>query len=882
MEKSVGSVGFDLSLEGGNAFKNAISECTRYAENSFKSTAASIAKIAAGLFAVDKIIDFTDMAITSASDMQSAWTGLNSIVQGTGNSFSTAQKFITEYTKDGLVSVEEAVKSYKNLLSRGYNTKQIENTMVALKDSAAFGRQANYGLGEAVASATEGLKNENSVLVDNAGVTKNVAKMWEEWAKAHNTTTSAMTQAQKIEAEYNGILRETKFQTGDAAAYSQTFAGQMQIVKASADRLKVAFGKVATPIAQLFLPAINAGITALTNFFNACQQVLSVFGLKFPDVVSKSSNVISGVSLSASDASSNISSTGDAAVKAAKKINKAFGNVDEINVLNTKDNSGSNGGSSAGGGVSPITTAFDASSGDTVTSAVSGIAETILKFIEPLKNISFDNLSKSFGNLIDAIKPINEKIWNGLKWGYENILVPLAKWTIEDLLPAFLDLLAGALKVLNPILETFGNIFRPVWKKLLKPLLSWTGGAVVKIINGVATALGKIGDWMSKNQKVVDAVVGSLTVFFGLWKVTQLMAFIQMSGGLTTAFGTLATSIWACISAKVEDAAQTVILTGMYAVDFVKSIVSGTAALAKQLGTWALSTGAKIADTTATLAATAATTALNAAIAILTSPITLVIAAIAALVGAVVLLIKNWDDLKWGAEQCWNGIKSAFSAAWKWFDNTVIKPIVNVFTGAWNTLKNGAKGAWNGIKSIFSGVASFFGNIFGTAWQKVKDIFSTGGKIFMGIVDGIASAFKNIVNAIIKGINKVISFPFQKINDVLNWIKEIDIPLIGQPFYGFWKYNPIPIPSIPELATGGYVEARNPQLAIIGDNTREGEIVSPESKIYEQVIKAFKDSEQNSNNNFEITLKVLYEDGKSIIKKINKEQIDAGEVLLIS
>lgn len=32
-------------------------------------------------------------------------------------------------------------------------------------------------------SATEGLKNENSILVDNAGVTKNVAKMREEYAK---------------------------------------------------------------------------------------------------------------------------------------------------------------------------------------------------------------------------------------------------------------------------------------------------------------------------------------------------------------------------------------------------------------------------------------------------------------------------------------------------------------------------------------------------------------------------------------------------------------------------------------------------------------------------------------------------------------------------
>ena len=68
---------------------------------------------------------------------------------------------------------------------RGYSIDQIEQTMIALKDSSAFGRQASLSLGDAVQSATEGLKNENSIIVDNAGVTKNVAKMWEDYAKVY-------------------------------------------------------------------------------------------------------------------------------------------------------------------------------------------------------------------------------------------------------------------------------------------------------------------------------------------------------------------------------------------------------------------------------------------------------------------------------------------------------------------------------------------------------------------------------------------------------------------------------------------------------------------------------------------------------------------------
>lgn len=52
---------------------------------------------------------------------------------------------------------------------------------------------------------------------------------------------------------------------------------------------------------------------------------------------------------------------------------------------------------------------------------------------------------------------------------------------------------------------------------------------------------------------------------------------------------------------------------------------------------------------------------------------------------------------------------------------------------------------------------------------------------------------------------------------------------------------------IPYLAGGGYVKANAPQLAMIGDNKHEGEIVSPESKLQKMANKA-----ANSANNDEV------------------------------
>lgn len=117
-------------------------------------------------FGIAAVVQFGKAAVKASSDLSNAMTGLQSIAEGSGRSFEQANKFVQDYISDGLVPATNAVTAYKNLLSRGYDTEQIENIMTRLKDAAAFGRQASYSLGDAVTSATEGLKNENSVLVN--------------------------------------------------------------------------------------------------------------------------------------------------------------------------------------------------------------------------------------------------------------------------------------------------------------------------------------------------------------------------------------------------------------------------------------------------------------------------------------------------------------------------------------------------------------------------------------------------------------------------------------------------------------------------------------------------------------------------------------------
>ena len=788
---SVGAVSMDLTLDSKN-YNKQLNAVTKSTESAFSSTMKKVGGFIAGAFAVKQVVDFTKTAVNSASQVQSAFTGLNSIVQGTGNSFSAAQKFINEYTSDGLVSINEAATAYKNLLSRGYDTSQIEDVMTRLKDSAAFGRQASYDLGEAVVTATEGLKNENSILVDNAGVTKNVAKMWEEYADSIGVSTNDLTQAQKIQAEYNGIMKETQFQVGDASAYTRTFSGQVQQLKFNFTQMTAAIGKVVAPIAQLFIPVLNAAMQAVTNLFQSIQSVLKVFGLDMPDVVSKTSSAVNGVS-------ADIESTGDSAVSAAKKINKAFAGVDEINVLKTSDstNSGNDSTSNTAGAAISVNPASD----DTVSTAISTTVEKIRKYIEPLQNINFDPLIDAFSNLWDQVSPIIQKIGDLLNWLWFEVITPYIGYLIESWYPAVVNFFAGALSILNSAIEDIQPLLSWLWDNILKPIATWTGGIIVSVLNGIGDALS----WISENE-VAMTILESLAIAIGL-----------VSGAIGIYNGVMA----------------------------VCNIVTGV---------------------------------FSGIMTVLTSPITLVVLAITALIAIIWLLIDNWDVVSEAASNCWNWIVGVFQGAADWFNNTIVQPIANFFSGMWDGLKNGASNAWEGIKSVFSTVADFFKNIFTKAWEGVKSVFSTGGKIFDGIKDGIVNAFKAIVNAIIDGINKVVSIPFNGINSFLNALRSVDI-LGLKPFEWISTIN---VPQIPHLAQGGWFERGNPQLAIVGDNTREGEIVTPESKIYDQVRNAIRDSGGTGKQEIEITIYHKYEDGRTIIQKINQAQIDAGQVLILS
>lgn len=242
-------------------------------------------------------------------------------------------------------------------------------------------------------------------------------------------------------------------------------------------------------------------------------------------------------------------------------------------------------------------------------------------------------------------------------------------------------------------------------------------------------------------------------------------------------------------------------------------------------------------------AITVALLTIGGAIAIITGAwIPLLIAAIAAVV---VWIVAKWTSIKEWISKTISSIDAAFkqhlanveagAAAvvdWvieKW---TAVK---DWFSGLWEKVSSGAVAAWDGIKSAFKSVPEWFQSKFRDAWQKVKDVFSTGGRIWSGIKEGIESTFHTVVNAIIRGMNTIIAVPFNKINSMLNTIRNAHFLGIS-PFQNMWGVNPLPVPQIPMLARGAVIPANRQFLAVLGDQRNGNNLEAPES-LLRQIVR---------------------------------------------
>lgn len=884
-------------------------------------------------------------------------------------------------------------------------------------------------------------------------------------SKGISKSISAMTQAELATLRYHFVLDSLSMASGDFVRTQDSWANQTRILTMQIQALGASIGSILTTVLTPAIKTLNGIVANLVSVASVISSAISaIFGVQI------SQN--SAVATSAADAAAAENDLASGIGNAAKAAKKSLAGFDELNVL--QSNSGSGGAGGGGGSITNETTVepvegYDTSHLEDASEIIGGIADKIKELILPLQEIDFAPAISAFDQLAEAAAGLGSTIGDSLEWVWYNILVPLATWTIEEALPASLDLLSAALELLDSVIVALQPAAQWLWDNFLQPLASWSGDAIVSLLTeltdlfrdlsdvlsgdmsfgefvanltpvqtvlvAIVTALGAIGA-ASAGMTVFNTITGFFSSIIGmnatgimgkLAQVFQLTASgaYTLSGAMSAVFGP--GSVIAGIGALVGGAVlaisnffsmlqggfnwvnEALMLLGI-AITAVGAIILGAPAaltgviaaivaamatavvlikenwaeistwfneniiqpvcqffteLWTNISSWASECWSAIQSTFQAVAtwfdknviqpvvsffsglwttvseffanlwndivtiytgvaewfdnnviqpvvefftglwediSTAASDCWNAIIEFFTpafewfselfdsilqtiSDVFYNIGVIASgcwdIIKAVWEIVSEWFDtniiqplgefftdlwdsisslasdawegiqtiwttvstwfdeniiqpvsdffsemwtsIKTWAFNAWNGIKSVFSTIGSWINTKIIQPVSKFFSGLWNGFLDAAKSAWAGVKSVFGSVASFFKETFKKAWSGIVAVFSVAGEIFKNIKDGILSAFKVIVNGIIRGLNSAIAIPFNGINTALKKIRDINI--LG--LTPFSALRTISVPQIPYLAQGAVLPANKPFLAMVGDQKNGTNVEAP-------------------------------------------------------
>ena len=476
----------------------------------------------------------------------------------------------------------------------------------------------------------------------------------------------------------------------------------------------------------------------------------------------------------------------------------------------------------------------------------SKIGRDVMKAIETIVTKNAPKLTETINIALKNIAPIFKTVEKGVedfgsmfKRVYDGSIGPLIlQWgeMMSGLVGTIID---GFNNHVNPVLEKVGKAFSEVYEQYVKPMIDSLGNA----ISSIAESISKVWTVLEPLYNLLASALGPiLGVIAGLLGGLLLSAIAGVSIALKGLFDFVSWifDMFGEAVVAISEFAEKVISVLPEGFQFAWNDIVNTW---NGLGQWFADRWNDVVNALKDADTWFANLFINAW-------------------NNVVNAFKNlgqwfrdrWNDVvnalsnvaSWFGnmfKNAWSNIVNVFSVAGSWFSG-IWGGIKAVFAGVSEFFRGIFQGAWNTITSIFSTIPNWFSNIFSKAWAGVRDVFSTGGRIFMGITEGILGTFKTVVNGIIGGINRVITIPFDGINNILAGIRGISVMGVSP----FAWIGSISTPQIPMLAQGGFVKANTPQLAMIGDNKHYGEIVAPENKMLAMAKEAARLSKDSSNS----------------------------------
>lgn len=415
------------------------------------------------------------------------------------------------------------------------------------------------------------------------------------------------------------------------------------------------------------------------------------------------------------------------------------------------------------------------------------------------KKLDFSPLLKGIEKLLKNLEPLTDNIGAGLEWLYKNVLLPLAKFTIEDVLPVFLDALAGALKVINGVIEVLKPLFKWFWEKFLQPIGKWAGKNLIDGLQGVADVLNGLGDWLAKNkdflqsaikmgtdlidgllkgigdslknigawlqENLVDPIVNGVKSLFGIHSPSTVFAEIgsfliqgllngisSLIGGVSDLIG----GIWGDIKKTISDKTQEILDTSKAIWGNISNAIGGAVDGAKK---WVSDRWSDISKTTSDTWDNVKKWTSDK-----WNDAKKSISDTADSIGT--KISTKWSEVKKGTSDAWDNVKNWTSSKWndtKTAVHSAADSIGSKVSSKWNEIKSGTSTAWENVRSSVSNAANNAKDNASNAWSNMKDrmggyansIKSTAKSVFDSVASWASDMGKKIGSGLESGVNAV-------------------------------------------------------------------------------------------------------------------------------
>ena len=576
------------------------------------------------------------------------------------------------------------------------------------------------------------------------------------------------------------MMALTKYIYGALMANSE-FAASLASVKGN---LLTAF----TPIFQAILPALNALMRALAQVTAFIAQFVSL---------------IFGSSIRASQA--NAKALNDqakafgAAGGAAKKAKGELASFDQIEVLNRPDEGGGGGG---GGGLVPVFEEQDPAMlstleklnewllkiwevalplrealgrlweqlkllGGFVWQGLVGFYENFLvpvgtwvlgeglpRFVDSIskliQDVDWNNIIASLNGLWQALAPFAVHVGAGLLWFWENVIMPISTWVVNDVLPVFLDLIAAAVSALDEILIAAGPAAISFYNDFLVPLGNWIGQAVIDALNWLVQAFRDLSTWISENQELVSTLAEILlyvaAAIVAIWTASQLLKAVQSGITLVSSAIAFMTNPTNLIIAAIIALVAGLIWVVTHWEEVKAWGIAAWEAIVEAWGQVKVWFQEKVID-----------------------PL-------------VEFFTNIWNNIAAWGRNSWETLKAIWSIVSTWFNTNIIQPLVTFFTNLWNSVSSVAGDAWAKIKEIWNVVFGWYRDnvinpilgIFGLSWEDIEGFASNAWSKIKGVWDTVSGWFsRNVITPVKNFFSSAWTAIQGFVNDPIGTIKEL-------------------------------------------------------------------------------------------------------------